>query len=181
MQRRRISGFNNPLQPLQAGKAGSKDPRGFISGNVPGQQWDIEQFTAAERNLYNNPPQQYSEAHANRAQPDVIARTMPTRVNFVPWTGTQIGANTPQLLIPRNEQRVSLMLLNRQVVNLNFTFGIPSVSSAGAPLGAVLLPGLQLLMEGDSIPINDVWVWETINSGHDFLAYEGVESLAGNI
>lgn len=177
---RSIRQFNNPVNPFAGGKAGSKDPRHFISGNIPGQNWDIQQFAIDEQGIYTNPPPQYSQVHADRAAPDMVARTVPTRVNMVPWQMTATDAVNPFLVVPRNTRRVSLLICNPDAGTLLYSFGKPTRNSTGQFLMAPLGPVSTFKFTGESVPINDLWMTYYTN-GADMFAYEGIEALEANL
>lgn len=182
MQRRLITPFNLPVNPLQGGKAGNKDPRGFTSGNIPGQQWDIEQQSHDRQQLDAFPPPQYSEAHSNRAIPDGIVRTVPTRINYVVWMILGLGANVPVLLVPRNVSRLDLTFsCASATANMFYSWGKPQVDSAGLPVGIriPILGGVVQANVGGVIGINDIWVWDNAG-GAQFFAFEGIEALEAN-
>lgn len=180
--RRIIRGFNRPVDPLQGGKAGNNDPRRFISGNIPGQQWDERQFQISRAELERGQPPQYSQVHTDRATPDVTARTSPLKFNFVPWNGIQPVANTPTLVVPRNPNRVDLLftVIDSAVNGLYFSFGFPVKNGLGNPAGLPLPAGIMSPRFAGACPINDLYMWTSF-AGSVFLVFEGVEALEANL
>jgi hypothetical protein len=190
--RRRVLGFNQPLNPLQGGKAHSKDPRAFVSGNVPGEQWDIEQFSRSRQSLIDAPPEQYSQAHATTPPADLINRPIPTRITYVAWTLDGVHPVTkkltPYLLVPKNPRRYDIQLssatLNfptNEFDIVHFSWGKPNTTGVlGVPYGNVLAPGASLLRPGGVVPIDELWVWNLTQDGTFYCAFEGVEAVEGN-
>jgi hypothetical protein len=178
--RRRIAPFNNPVNPLMGGKAGSKDPRGFVSGNAADAiQWDERQFSFHADELADNPPPQYSRAHSERPRADAIARTVPTRINYVPWTLVLTTANVPQLLVPKNLGRLDIVMTPPGGQDMRYSWGFPGKDATGAPLGALLANTLPLPRVGGTVPINDLWVWGAV-ANVQYLAFEGIDALEAN-
>lgn len=181
---------NGVLSPFAGGKAGSKDPRAFVSGNVAGQQWDIAQQAEGRFQLENFPPPHVSE----RARPGsdlipAIVRNIPTRMSFVRWVGTQSTAANAVLLVPRNPRRLAIQLSGmtfsipaalQDVVA--FSWGNPGPVNPTPPFppGNILAPGNLLILTGDSVPIDDLYVWCPTLTGVQFTAFEGIEAPEGN-
>lgn len=182
MRRRIGSPFSTPVSGLQGGKAGSKNARNFVSGNAPGQQWDIRQFSRDRAALDNSQPSQYSAGRVGSdGLPDYAVQTIPTRVNMGQWSAKMPTANEPILLIPRNPKRISLLIVNPQAAPLSYSFGKPaSTDGAGAPLMAVLGAQSSLPFFGESCPINDIWVLFPL-MGASVISFEGTEAAEGNL
>ncbi len=200
MQRRRVLGFNQPINPLMGGKAGSKDPRDFISGNEPGQQWDEQQFARDRADAYGHPPPQISDVvrQQNQAGAEVIVRTIPTRTTFVQWNAYFNDELTPHLIVPRNPRRISIQFGNGNFVpfpippgpqtlsgDILFSWGAPLVlDSSGTLRGTVLSVGNVISLVGDCVPIDELWMWAPFQIGstffHTYSAYEGIEAPEGN-
>jgi hypothetical protein len=192
MRRRIVQGFNQPLNPLQGGKAHSKDPRNFVSGNKPGEQWDIDQFAESRQALIDSPPEQYSQRHANQSPPDAIVRPIPTRITYVAWTLDGVHpvtlANKPYLLVPKNPRRLDITLSactlavpSTDADIVHFSWGKPNTTGiTGVPYGNVLAPGLSLARPGSICPIDELWVWNKTVAGIFYCAFEGIEAVEGN-
>lgn len=180
MIRRRISVLNSPIGVGL--KAGSKDPRNFISGGgAQNQNWDIRQFETSRAALDQIQPTQYSQAHQDRAAPEYVVRTVPTRTNYVTWTVSQAVAYTAELLVPRNTSRLDLVMTPPNGFDMYYCWGPPGKDALGNPQGALLTNTLPLPRVGGTVPINDLWVW----TGHGpfpvtFLAFEGIDALEAN-
>lgn len=198
MRRRPIVGTtfrttgNGTIDPFAGGKAGSKDPRNFVSGNVPGQQWDIAQQVADRAQLNNNPPPRSMRAGTDGLGGDqaaAVVRNIPSRISFVRWTGTQTLAGTPLLLVPRNPRRMAIQMssitftipASLQDV-IAFSWGNPGFVQPVPPFppGNLLAPGTLLLLTGDAVPIDDLYVWNPSAAGVQFCAFEGVISPEAN-
>lgn len=193
MQRRRVLGFNQPINPLMGGKAGSKDPRSFVSGNEPGQQWDEEQFAIDRQSLARFPPPQYSEVQSRHSggTGGFATQTVPTRVTFIPWTldGAHpvTTANIPFLLVPKNPRRVSFQFSassfsfpNTDIDIAHFSWGKPP-QNGSVPFGNLLGPGQVLKYDSGSCPIDEFWVWSSTITGNFYCAFEGIEAPEGNL
>jgi hypothetical protein len=180
MQRRRIAGFNNPINPVSGGKAGAKDPRGFISGNSAGDQWDMRQFSESRAELDQSPLRQYSDAHALRPGPDGTVRVLPTRINYIPWVVSTAGVYVPVLLVPRNNGRLDITMTPPNGLDMRFSWGAPQTDAAGQPIGQLLANTLSLPRVGGVVPVNDLYVWKGSVGSTIFLAYEGIEALEAN-
>lgn len=181
--RRQIRNFNNPIDPFAGGpKAGNHDPRNFISGNVPGQQWDIEQQAVDRQSLARAQPDQYASRVHNSGSlsPDAAVVTIPQRVNMVAWQkqGSLTLANTPLMLVPQNTRRLGIFLAPIGVDDVFYSWGKPALSSTLVPIGHRLLPGNQLDIMDSTVPINELWVWSVV--GETFLAYEAIDAPEAN-
>lgn len=182
---------NGIINPLSGGKAGSKDPRNFVSGNMPGQQWDIAQQVEGRIQLENDPPSRIARAGSDGMGSDIashIVRNIPSRMSFVRWQGIQQLAGTALLLVPRNPRRMAIQLgtitftipASLQDV-VAFSWGNPGpVNTVPFPPGNTLAPGSVLSLTGDSVPIDDLYVWCPGIAGIQFCAFEGVISPEAN-
>lgn len=181
--RRRILNFNTPLDGYQGGKAGNKDPRSFISGNVPGQQWDIQQFAQADRSIqtYGEPPQ-YSAVHSEAPKPEVIVRSVPTRLTMVPYYVNLVTINEPLLVLRKNIRRLALIVCNETPDTFCFSFG-PFIQTGGIPFGRVLPGTSNAEYFGATVPTDDIFIMDLTAppvGGRLALVYEGIEALESN-
>jgi len=158
------------VDPTQGGKAGLKDPRRVLSGNNPFAQPDIAQFAQLREQLAANPAKQYSLA--SPSAPDVTARTVPAKIDCIPWSVTTIAGFVPVLIVPRNLNRVSLILANDTAITIHASIGPPIIFGGTNPVGISLLSGTIYQFPGLT-PINDIYVYAT--SAQPVVFYEGFE------
>jgi hypothetical protein len=181
--RRPRNSFAQPINTFPLQKAGGKDPRGFISGNQAGDQWDIHQFSEAEAQLHEPLPQ-YSQVHSQKAPPEFSVQAVPTRITMVPFYTVLRAITTPALLIRKNPRRLALIICNESGDTLTFSFGPFILSDAGVPYGRPIGPVSQAEFLGSVVPIDDIYVMDLTAppaGGRLVLAYEGIETLEANV
>jgi hypothetical protein len=174
------------FQTLNAGlKAHEKDPRRVPTGNNPFEQPDIQQFARIRQETQIVP--QYSGEQ--NAAPDMVTRSLPTKIQYIPWQATLAGELTPVLLVPKNPKRVSLLLSNRFYASggvglaFFFSFGFPLVDPLNEPVGMHLPLGGFMPYPAGTCPINEVWAWilqPAVPGAFIALAYEGIEAVEAN-
>lgn len=199
---RRIVHFNAPINALQGGKSGNKDPRNFVSGNTRGElSWDIQQQSIDRAALAREQPPQYSQARSDAGGIDGIVRTVPTRVTCTTWSKTSTALLTPILLVPKNPQRLFLQIGNpnyilpsgtppvavNEYATIFYSFGIPQLAGLNGFLYGHALPIVAgpRVYQGDTCPIDDVYVWQANTSGFGtvtffYTAYEGIAAGEAN-
>jgi len=196
--RRRVSPLSNPINPIAGGKAHSKDPRNFTSGNVPGEQWDEMQFAADRSELYDSgkPLPHIADVTTRHIQEtDGVVRAVPTRTRFVRWqrgTGSDvIQPLVPVLLVPLNPARLSIQFGPTQYNSaagapqfdntLFFSWGRPPVLGiVPLPIGNFVLQGGMVQFSGETCPIDELWVWNITLTGAFYCAFEGTAAPEGN-
>lgn len=160
------------LNLTQGGKAGNKDPRDRISGNNPFAQPDVFQFAQDRAELARRPAVPTSYAPA--AAPDVIARTVPTKIEFVPWSiTTPATAWAPVIWVPRNANRLGLILANDNAGTVHFSIGAPVLINGVTPIGIPLGAG-AFQFSGGVVPIDDIYVFAA--TALQVVGYEGFEA-----
>lgn len=182
MVNRRIQTFRGTINPLMGGKAGAKDPRNFVSGNIVGQQWDQRQFEVDRGGLDNLP--HYADAHGKgtNTPADAVIRTIPTRINYVPWYVIIPGLVQPILVVPRNTQRMDIAMSSPNATDIYYSWGYPAADPTGGFLGTHLAANQPLIFSGGVVPINDLYIFAAIGfAGNRVLAWEGTEALEANM
>ena len=181
---------NGVLSPFTGGKAGGKDPRDFVSGNTAGQQWDIAQQVRLRQQLENNPPPHISE-HARAGTPLIpdVVRNIPTRITFQKFIIVGGNSSVPQLLVPKNTRRMAIQIGTTFISAVPFALSDYIVFSWGNPGsiigpitgGHTLGPGQPLYYAGDSVPIDDLYIWCPASAAQNFVAFEGTEAPEANM
>jgi hypothetical protein len=178
-QRRVIRPFNTPISGTQGGKAGNKDPRNFISGNVPGDQWDIVQFSQDRSALARQQPPQYSGAVRATLGTDSVVQTVSTRLTMIPWTVVAVNIGEPYLLVKKNIYRLGLVVCNPTQDGVAISFG-PFNFLNGSTYGMPVPGDDSVRLFGDGVPIDDIWVLNGTTAGRLMLAFEGIEAPEAN-
>lgn len=170
----------SPFTPLtQASSAAARDPRAKMAQSYDPQGFSDEQQFA---------DQQQAFAANNIPLSEVIERldnmNVPPQITMAPFFQKFTTINVPQLLLPYNRNRMAFIIVNTSLAAvgdvMNFSFGRPTIFSAGNPVGITLTAG-QIYQEGNgTVTINEIWAWgTTIASTFFILAYEGTLSIAG--
>lgn len=174
-------------------KAGNKDPRFVTGSNNPRLQPDIAQFADLRQEMggdFGQLPQSYAHAvAAASAQALDVSRTLATRVQMLAWTVTTPLSNVIGLLIPKNLNRLSLVLCNPNPPNPTgsvtfnewmFSFSFPILNSAGFPIGATIGRQTVLIFDGDSCPYDDIFVWTNAAGPITLFGWEGIQAPEAN-
>lgn len=135
----------------------------------------------------------------------ITARNVPAQVNYVPRFATITKRLDPQILVPKNPRRISLIISNAyppalydatgvivkgSATGVVFSYDFPQrLNVAAGPLwsadfqGVPLAPQSEWIENNGAVSTNDIWVvCNDLNAVFPFniVAFEGQLAIAGN-
>jgi hypothetical protein len=167
-------------QNNQALRSHSKDPSSVrVAPFAPDLHPDQAQFAKLRQQMDHG---EYVELR--RAEEAALALNMPPQIRQAPKVFRFTANNVPQLMLPRNRERMAIIVASVEVSGANgglfFSFdppvGVDPVS--GLLLGIPVLSQQFYQETNGSVSMNDVWVW-TNNQPANCLCYEGILALEG--